>query len=100
MALRRDSRGTLRDYSDEYQRYQSSTKAKKDRASRNKARREALRKGRVHKGDTLEIDHIDSNPRRNSPSNLRIVSRSVNRAKREDSRLKGSKRSARRKQRG
>lgn len=99
MALRRDSRGTLRDYSKEYKLWQSSKKAKKDRASRNKVRRAALRSGRVHKGDGKEIDHKNSSPRDNRASNLRVVSRHTNRAKREDSRLKGSKRSARRKQR-
>lgn len=100
MALRRDARGTLRDYDDEYQRYQSSLKAKKDRASRNKVRREAIRRGRVRKGDGTSLDHIDSNPRNNSPSNIRVLSRSANAGRRENSRLKGSKRSARRKQRG
>ena len=100
MSLRRDSRGTLRDYADEYQRYQSSTEAKRDRASRNKVRREALRRGRVRRGDNTSLDHIDSNPRNNSPSNLRVLSRSTNAGRRENSRLKGSKRSARRKLRG
>lgn len=99
MTLKRDSRGALRDYKEEYRKYQSSTKAKKDRASRNKVRRQALREGRVHKGDGKEIDHRDSNPRNNAKSNLRVVSRYTNRSKREDSRLKGSKRSARRKKR-
>lgn len=100
MTLKRDSRGALRDYKAEYRKFQSSTKAKKARASRNSARRSALRRGLVHKGDNMEVDHRDSNPRNNSPSNLRIVSRHTNRTKREDSRLKGSKRSARRKNRG
>lgn len=99
MSIKRDSRGTLRDYKAEYRAFQSSTKAKKDRASRNKVRRAALRSGRVHKHDGREIDHRNSNPRDNDASNLRVVSRHTNRAKREDSRLKGSKRSARRKKR-
>lgn len=81
----------------EYSRFQSSTKAKKDRASRNKVRRQALREGRVHKGDSTSIDHRNSNPRDNRRSNLRVMSRSTNAGRREDSRLKGSKRSARRK---
>lgn len=100
MTLKRDSRGTLRDYKAEYRKFQSSTKAKKARASRNSARRSAIRKGLVHKGDDREIDHINSKPTDNRSSNLRIVSRHTNRAKRENSRLKGSKRSARRKNRG
>lgn len=99
MAKRRDARGTLRDYKEEYRKYQSSAKAKAERAARNSARRSALRKGLVHKGDNMEIDHKDSNPMNNSPSNLRAVSQYINRAKREDSRLKGSKRGARRRKR-
>ena len=92
MALRRDARGTLRDYEREYKRFQSSKKAKRDRASRNKARRQAEREGRVHKGDNKEVDHVDSNPRHNTSSNLRIVSRRANRAKKETSRRRGSRR--------
>ena len=99
MAKHRDARGTLRDYSAEYRKFQSSAKQKAERASRNSARRSALRKGLVHKGDGTSVDHIDSNPTHNSPSNLRIISRSANAGRREDSRLKGSKRSARRKKR-
>lgn len=30
------------------------------RVARNAARRRALREGRVHKGDTMELDHIGS----------------------------------------
>ena len=76
----------------EYSRFQSSKKAKRDRASRNAARRQAEREGRVHKGDGKEIDHVDSNPRRNVPSNLKVVSRRTNRAKKENSRRRGSRR--------
>ena len=92
MALKRDARGTLRDYEREYSRFQSSKKAKRDRASRNKARRQAEREGRVHKGDNKEVDHVDSNPRHNTSSNLRVVSRRTNRAKKENSRRRGSRR--------
>ena len=99
MTKRRDARGTLRDYKREYKLYQSSAKQKAERASRNAARRSALRKGLVHKGDDKALDHRDSNPLNNSASNLRVVSRSFNAGRKEDSRLKGSKRSARRKKR-
>lgn len=92
MTLKCDARGTLRDYTREYARFQSSKKAKRDRASRNKARRQAERGGRVHKGDGKEIDHVDSNPRHNWSSNLRVVSRRTNRAKKENSRRRGSRR--------
>ena len=70
-----------RDYKDEYEKFQSSTKSKKDRADRNKVRRKATRDGRVKKGDGKDIDHVDGNPRNNSKKNLRVVSKSTNRAK-------------------
>lgn len=79
----------------EYDRFQSSDKAKKDRASRNSARRSALKSGLVHKGDRREIDHKNSNPRDNSSENLRVVSRSTNRGKSENSRKKRSPRNKR-----
>ena len=40
-----------------------------------------LKTGAVRKGDGKDIDHIDKNPRNNSRSNLRVVSKRVNRAK-------------------
>ena len=70
-----------RNYKDEYAKFQSSTKSKKDRASRNKVRKAALRSGRVKKGDGRDIDHVDGNPRNNSKKNLKVVSKSKNRAK-------------------
>lgn len=79
----------------EYEKFQSSEEAKKDRASRNAARRYAIRRGMVSKGDGREIDHKNSSPRDNRPSNLRVVSRSTNRGKAEDSRKKRSARNKR-----
>ena len=72
-----------RDFKEEYRKFQSSTKAKKDRAARNKVRRQALRDGRVKKGDNKEIDHIVPLSKGGSTGkgNTRIVSRSTNRKK-------------------
>lgn len=72
-----------RDYEREYRKFQSSEKAKKDRAARNRVRRQALREGRVKKGDSKEIDHIVplSKGGSTSESNTRIVSRTTNRKK-------------------
>jgi hypothetical protein len=70
-----------RDYDKEYKRDHKSTKAKKDRASRNNVRRKALKEGRVTKGDGKDVHHVDGNPRNNSKKNLRVVSRSANRKK-------------------
>lgn len=76
----------------ELSRFQSSKKAKRDRAARNKARRQALREGRVHRGDGKEIDHKNSQPTDNRRSNLRVVSRTFNRSRKENSRRRGSRR--------
>lgn len=76
----------------ELEKFQSSTRARKARASRNKARRQAIAAGEAHKGDGTAVHHIDSNPMDDSPSNLKIESAKKNAGEKEDSRLKGSKR--------
>lgn len=76
----------------EYERFQSSEEAKKDRAARNSARRSAIKSGLITKGSKRVIDHKDSNPRHGAISNLRAISRSENAGRREDSRKRGSKR--------
>lgn len=70
-----------RDYKKEYEKYHGTESYKKDRASRNNVRRKALRDGKVKKHSNMDIDHKNGNPRDNRMSNLRIVHRSVNRAK-------------------
>ena len=79
----------------EYEKFQSSAKAKAERASRNSARRSALKSGRVHKGDGKDIDHIRGVGAGNGSGNLRVMSASKNRGRKQASRLKGSKRSRR-----
>lgn len=81
----------------EYEKFQSSAKAKAERAARNSARRSALRKGLVHKGDNQDVDHIHGVSKGNGSKNLRIISASENRGRRQKSRLK---RSGRKKNRG
>lgn len=83
---------TAKGIAHEYSRFQSSKKAKRDRAARNTARRMAEREGRVSKGDGKEVDHSNSTPTDNRRSNLRVVSRHTNRAKKENSRRRGSRR--------
>lgn len=61
--------------------YNSSPEQKKRRAQRNAARRKLEKQGRVRKGDGKDVDHKDHNTANNSNSNLRVTSRSVNRAK-------------------
>lgn len=71
----------MRDYGKEYQTYHSKPEQKKNRAQRNAARRELTSQGKVQKGDGKDVDH--KRPIRsggsNSPSNLRVTSKSKNR---------------------
>lgn len=71
-----------RDYKNEYDSYHAKPEQKKKRAMRNAARSELAAGGRVSKGDGKEVDH--KKPLRsggsNAPSNLRVVSKSTNRA--------------------
>jgi hypothetical protein len=74
------SKNYKRDYKQEYANYQGTSKQKKNRASRNKARRELMRKGRVRLGDGMDVDHKNTNPKDNSPKNLRVQTKSANRS--------------------
>jgi hypothetical protein len=57
----------------------------KKREDRNRNRAEFERRGLVHKGDHKDIDHIRPASRggSNSPGNLRVISESANRKKRD-----------------
>lgn len=78
----------------EYSKFQSSSKAKAERAARNSARRSAIKSGRAHKGDGKEVDHIKGlgDGGSNSSSNTRVVSRKFNRSRHQSSRRRGSRR--------
>ena len=77
----------------EYEKFQSSAKAKSERSARNSARRQAMKEGRVHKGDGKDVGHIRGVSAGNGKSNLRVMSASANRGRRQASRKRGSKRS-------
>ena len=81
---------TAAGYRHEQDKFKSSAKYKAEQVSRVTARRKAINSGRVRKGEDRDIDHKDSNPLNNSPSNLRVVSRKTNRGKTENSRKRGS----------
>ncbi len=81
-----------RDTKAEYEKYHSSLKAKRDRASRNAVRRRAIREGRVQKGDSKDIDHKNGNPQDNSPGNLQVMDRRTNRGVKRVKDLKGRNR--------
>lgn len=65
-------------------RYNSSDEQKQRRAQRNAARSEMEKAGKVRKGDGLDVDHKKHKARGkldNSKGNLRVMSKSANRAK-------------------
>lgn len=70
-----------RNYAKEYRDYQGKPEQIARRSSRNKARRAMEAAGRVKKGDGKEVDHKNYNAKDNSPKNLRVVSKEVNRRK-------------------
>lgn len=78
------SPGYKRDYKQEYKtargRGEVDGGPNGDNAKRKKARRILEKKGRVKKGDGKDVDHKNRNPKDNSPSNLRAVSKSTNRS--------------------
>ena len=83
MTVKRDSRGRLRRYDEEYRKYGSSTKAKKDRAARNAARRQAEKKYGKAALRGKDVDHVTElkfvkNPRK---VKTRITSTHVNRGR-------------------
>lgn len=81
---RKYNKSTGRDYKSDYAKFQSSPQDKKNRAARNAARRELEKEGRVKKGDGKDVDHkvpLSKNGS-NRKSNLRVMSKSTNRAKR------------------
>jgi hypothetical protein len=61
--------------------YNSKPEQKKRRAERNATRRELEKDGRVKKGDGKDIDHKNHNTGDKSSKNLRVMSKSANRAK-------------------
>jgi len=69
-----------RNYRNEYDNYQSSSKQKKNRAARNASRAAMQKKGKVSKGDGKDVHHKDGNPKNLKSSNLRVSSRAKNRS--------------------
>lgn len=83
MTVGKDSRGRTRNWTEEYRKYGSSTKAKKDRAARNAARRQAEKKYGKAALRGKDVDHVTElkfakNPRK---VKTRITSRHVNRGR-------------------
>lgn len=68
-----------RDYKKEYDTYHAKPGQIANRASRNKARATLKKAGADVAGK--DVDHVDGQPRNNSRSNLRVMSKSANRSK-------------------
>ncbi len=70
-----------RNYKEEYKHFHSKPDEKKRRAGRNAARRKMAAVGKVKKGDGKDVHHKDGNALNNKRKNLRVESRSKNRAR-------------------
>ena len=80
MARRGERKANAKPDSVRQRKYNSSPAQKKRRAQRNAARRKMLKAGKVKKGDGKDVDHKDKNTSHNGNGNLRVKSRSSNRA--------------------
>jgi hypothetical protein len=70
-----------RNYKQEYATYQGTEEQKKHRAERNKARRQAMRDGKAHKGDGMDVAHVKAIDKGGSIKNgVRIEKASKNRS--------------------
>ena len=70
-----------RNYKEEYKDFHSKPNQKKRRAGRNAARRKMAAAGKGKKGDGKDVHHKDGNSLNNKKKNLRVESRSKNRAR-------------------
>ena len=70
-----------RNYKKEYKHFHSKPDEKKRRAGRNAARRKMAAAGKVKKGDGKDVHHKDGNALNNKRKNLRVESKSKNRAR-------------------
>lgn len=80
MARKGETKATAKPDSVRQRAYNSSPEQKKRRAQRNAARRKMEKTGAVKKGDGKDVDHKNKNTSNNSRSNLRVRSKSANRA--------------------
>ena len=66
---------------EQYKRYQSKPEQRRRNDARKQARRNMVKRYGKARLAGKDIDHIDRNPRNNSPSNLRIASVKKNRSR-------------------
>ena len=70
----------MRNYKNEYKKYQGTAIQKKNRASRNAARNTLKKAGVVKKGDGKDVNHRNGNPRDNRTKNLSVTNKRANRS--------------------
>ena len=70
-----------RNYKEEYKDFHSKPDQNKRCAGHNAARRKMAAAGKVKKGDGKDVHHKDGNSLNNKKKNLRVESRSKNRAR-------------------
>lgn len=73
-----------RNYKKEYREYHGKPEQRSNRSKRVLARRKLMKQGRVRKGDGKDVHHEDGNPQNNGNSNLKVLSKSKNRAIKEE----------------
>lgn len=71
----------MRNYRKEYDNYHKRPEQKENRASRNGARRRMKKILGKKAVEGKDIDHKDGNPKNNSRTNLRVLSKSRNRSR-------------------
>ena len=69
-----------RNYRLEYDNYAGTPEQIKRRASRNKARAEMVKAGKARKGDGLDVEHKNGNPRDDRMSNYKMGTKHDNRS--------------------
>jgi hypothetical protein len=75
----------VRDYRDEYLKYQGTPEQKKNRAARNAARAKLMKAGKVKKGDGKDVAHIKALDKGGTSSDgLRVEGRQANRSFKRD----------------
>jgi hypothetical protein len=76
----------VRDYRDEYDKYQGTLEQKKNRAARNAARAKLMKAGKVKKGDGKDVAHVKALDKGGTSSDgLRVEGREANRSFKRDS---------------
>jgi hypothetical protein len=75
----------IRDYRDEYLKYQGTPEQKKNRAARNAARAKLMKAGKVTKGDGKDVAHVKALDKGGTSSDgLRVEGRQANRSFKRD----------------